>query len=76
MPNYRSGLSRTRRTSGSLSCAFDRPSVNAFDQRMWDLFDAVTASPHGDTLYRAVVITGGLRLRTRGRPQPGQGADP
>jgi hypothetical protein len=26
---------------------------------MWDLFDAVTASLHGDTLYRAVVITGG-----------------
>src|SRR5579875_353195 len=37
----------------------DRPPVNAFDQRMWDLFDAVTASLHGDTLYRAVVITGG-----------------
>jgi enoyl-CoA hydratase/carnithine racemase len=28
---------------------------------MWDLFDAVTASLHGDTLYRAVVITGGPR---------------
>src|SRR5271165_7608638 len=39
----------------------DRPPVNAFDQRMWDLFDAVTASLHGDTLYRAVVITGGPR---------------
>ena len=37
----------------------DRPPVNAFDQRMWDLFGAVTASLHGDTLYRAVVITGG-----------------
>jgi enoyl-CoA hydratase/carnithine racemase len=39
----------------------DRPPVNAFDQRMWDLFDAVTASLHGETLYRAVVITGGPR---------------
>src|SRR5215469_11621669 len=39
----------------------DRPPVNAFDQRMWDLFAAVTASLHGDTLYRAVVITGGPR---------------
>jgi enoyl-CoA hydratase/carnithine racemase len=39
----------------------DRPPVNAFDQRMWDLFDAVTASLHRDTLYRAVVITGGPR---------------
>jgi enoyl-CoA hydratase len=44
----------------------DRPPVNAFDQRMRDLFDAVIASVHGDTLYRAVVITGGQR----------QGADP
>jgi enoyl-CoA hydratase/carnithine racemase len=39
----------------------DRPPVNAFDQRMWDLFDAVTASLHGDTAYRAVVVTGGPR---------------
>ena len=39
----------------------DRPPVNAFDQRMWDLFADVTASLHGDTLYRAVVITGGPR---------------
>src|ERR1700751_902432 len=39
----------------------DRPPVNAFDPRMWDLFDAVTESLHGDTLYRAVVITGGPR---------------
>src|ERR1700730_10103390 len=39
----------------------DRPPVNAFDQRMWDRFDAVTASLHGDTLCRAVVITGGQR---------------
>ena len=39
----------------------DRPPVNAFDQRMWDRFDAVTASLHGDTLYRAVVLTGGQR---------------
>ena len=39
----------------------DRPPVNAFDQRMWDRFDSVTASLHGDTLYRAVVITGGQR---------------
>jgi enoyl-CoA hydratase/carnithine racemase len=39
----------------------DRPPVNAFDQRMWDLFGAVAASLHGDTLYRAVVITGGPR---------------
>jgi enoyl-CoA hydratase/carnithine racemase len=39
----------------------DRPPVNAFDQRMWDLLEAVTASLHGDTLYRAVVITGGPR---------------
>jgi enoyl-CoA hydratase/carnithine racemase len=39
----------------------DRPPVNAFDQRMWDLFDAVTTALHGDTLYRAVVITGGPR---------------
>src|SRR5215469_16924316 len=37
----------------------DRPPVNAFDQRMWDLFADVTASLHGDSLYRAVVITGG-----------------
>jgi len=39
----------------------DRPPVNAFDQRMWDLFAAVAASLHGDTDYRAVVITGGPR---------------
>ena len=39
----------------------DRPPVNAFDQRMWDQFAAVTASLHGSTLYRAVVITGGQR---------------
>jgi enoyl-CoA hydratase/carnithine racemase len=39
----------------------DRPPVNALDQRMWDLFDSVTASLHGETLYRAVVITGGPR---------------
>jgi enoyl-CoA hydratase/carnithine racemase len=39
----------------------DRPPVNAFDQRMWDLFDRVTASLHEETLYRAVVITGGSR---------------
>ncbi len=39
----------------------DRPPVNAFDQRMWDLFDAVTAALHGATVYRAVVITGGER---------------
>jgi len=32
----------------------DRPPLNAFDQRMWDLFADVTASLHGDTLYRAV----------------------
>src|ERR1700753_146145 len=37
----------------------DRPPVNAFDQRMWDLFDRVTASLHGKTLYRSVIITGG-----------------
>jgi len=37
----------------------DRPPLNAFDQRMWDLFAGVTASLHGNTLYRAVVITGG-----------------
>jgi|ERR1022692_1800983 enoyl-CoA hydratase/carnithine racemase len=39
----------------------DRPPVNAFDQRMWDLFADIAASLHGDTLYRAVVITGGPR---------------
>ena len=39
----------------------DRPPVNAFDQRMWDLFADVTASLQGDTFYRAVVITGGPR---------------
>jgi enoyl-CoA hydratase/carnithine racemase len=39
----------------------DRPPLNAFDQRMWDLFAAVTASLHDSTLYRAVVITGGPR---------------
>jgi enoyl-CoA hydratase/carnithine racemase len=39
----------------------DRPPVNAFDQRMWDLFADVAASLHGDTLYRAVVISGGPR---------------
>ncbi len=39
----------------------DRPPVNAFDQRMWDLFAAVTASLHGDTVYRAIVITGGQK---------------
>ena len=33
--------------------------MNAFDQRMWDLFGEVGTSLHGDTLYRAVVITGG-----------------
>ena len=44
----------------------DRPPVNAFDQRMWDLLDAATASLHGDTLYRAVVITGGPRYFAAG----------
>ena len=28
---------------------------------MWDPFDTVTASLHGDILYRAVVITGSPR---------------
>lgn len=37
----------------------ERPPVNAFDQRTWDLFAAVAASLHDSTLYRAVVITGG-----------------
>ncbi len=27
----------------------DRPPVNAFDQRMWDLFADIAASLHGDT---------------------------
>ena len=39
----------------------ERPPVNAFDQAMWDLFEAVTASLHASTVYRAVVITGGPR---------------
>lgn len=39
----------------------ERPPVNAFDQAMWDLFEAVAASLHGSTTYRAVVITGGAR---------------
>jgi enoyl-CoA hydratase/carnithine racemase len=39
----------------------ERPPVNAFDQRMWDLFDRATASLHDATPYRAVVITGGGR---------------
>jgi len=39
----------------------ERPPVNAFDQPMWDLFEAVAMSLHGTTLYRAVVITGGAR---------------
>ena len=39
----------------------DRPPVNAFNQRMWDLFADVAASLHDSTLYRAVVITGGPR---------------
>jgi enoyl-CoA hydratase/carnithine racemase len=37
----------------------ERPPLNAFDQAMWDLFAAVTASLHAGTDYRAVVITGG-----------------
>ncbi|HEX3963469.1 MAG TPA: enoyl-CoA hydratase/isomerase family protein [Trebonia sp.] len=37
----------------------DRPPVNAFDQQMWDLFGTVTASLHGDTSYRAVIVAGG-----------------
>jgi enoyl-CoA hydratase/carnithine racemase len=37
----------------------ERPPLNAFDQAMWDLFAAVTASLHAETAYRAVVITGG-----------------
>jgi enoyl-CoA hydratase/carnithine racemase len=39
----------------------ERPPVNAFDQAMWDLFDAVAAALHRSTMYRAVVITGGDR---------------
>jgi len=39
----------------------DRPPVNAFDQSMWDLFQATTAQLHASTQYRAVVITGGPR---------------
>ena len=38
--------------------------MNAFDQRMRDLFAAVAASLHGDTLYRSVVISGGHVLAT------------
>jgi len=34
----------------------DRPPVNAFDQRMWDLFADVTAFLHGDPLYRSIMI--------------------
>ena len=37
----------------------DRPPVNAFDQRMWDLFAAVAAELHDSATYRAVVFTGG-----------------
>jgi enoyl-CoA hydratase/carnithine racemase len=37
----------------------ERPPVNALDQAMWDLFEAVTAALHAGTTYRAVVITGG-----------------
>ncbi len=39
----------------------ERPPVNAFDQAMWDLFEAVAASLHASTVYRALVITGGPR---------------
>lgn len=39
----------------------ERPPVNALDQTMWDLIAAVAAALHGDTTYRAVVITGGAR---------------
>jgi enoyl-CoA hydratase/carnithine racemase len=39
----------------------ERPPVNAFDLAMWDLFEAVAASLHASTPYRAVVITGGPR---------------
>jgi enoyl-CoA hydratase/carnithine racemase len=39
----------------------DRPPVNAFDQAMWDLFAAATASLHDSATYRAVVVTGGAR---------------
>src|SRR6266700_4430185 len=44
----------------------DRPPLNAFDQRMWDLFAAIAASLHGDTLHRALVITGGPRYFAAG----------
>jgi len=39
----------------------DRPPVNAFDQEMWELFEAATTALHASRLYRAVVITGGPR---------------
>ncbi len=37
----------------------DRPPVNVLDQRMWDLLETHARSLHGDTAYRAIVITGG-----------------
>jgi enoyl-CoA hydratase/carnithine racemase len=39
----------------------DRPPVNALDQSMWDLLDALTRQLHRPGPYRAVVITGGPR---------------
>jgi hypothetical protein len=44
----------------------DRPPVNAFDQRMGDLFADLTASLHGGTLYRA----GSPRSRSASSPAP------
>ncbi|WP_330255182.1 enoyl-CoA hydratase-related protein [Nocardia sp. NBC_00565] len=37
----------------------ERPPVNALDQSMWDLLENAAAALHGNTTYRAVVITGG-----------------
>jgi enoyl-CoA hydratase/carnithine racemase len=41
---------------------------------MWDQFAAVTASLHGSTLYRAVVITGGQRHFAAGADVKGPSA--
>jgi len=37
----------------------ERPPVNALDQEMWDLLEAIAETLHASTTYRAVVIAGG-----------------
>jgi enoyl-CoA hydratase/carnithine racemase len=62
MMPHRTGLGAPSQDSKLAALRVDRPPLNAFDQATGYMFDAVTASLHTETLYRAVIITGSVGL--------------